>query len=65
MLHSLQGLSKDRDVVDETYFIKPIAIVGFLTAVFLVLADEIWRYFNLWILAPGIEPGRPTLDYKY
>jgi len=20
-------------------------------------SDEIWRWFNLWILAPGIEPG--------
>jgi len=21
--------------------------------------DEIWRYFDLWILAPGIEPRIP------
>jgi len=21
--------------------------------------EEIWRYFWLWILAPGIEPGAP------
>ena len=33
------GLSKNRDVVDETYFIKLIAVVGVLIAVILVLAN--------------------------
>jgi len=27
--------------------------------------DVIWRYFNVWILAPGIEPRLPSSDYKY
>ena len=40
-MHSFWGLSKDRDVVDETYAIKLIAVVGILTTVrgFLVLAN--------------------------
>ena len=38
-LHSFWGLSKNRDVVDETYVFKLIAVVGVLTAVFLVLAN--------------------------
>jgi len=38
-LHSFLGLSKDRDVVDEIYVIKLVAVVGVLTAVFLVLAN--------------------------
>jgi len=33
------GLSKNRDIVDETYVIKLIAVVGILTAVILVLAN--------------------------
>jgi len=37
-MHSFWGVSKDRDVVDETYVIKMIAVVGIFTAVFLVLA---------------------------
>jgi len=38
-LHSFWGLSKKRDIVDETYVIKVIAVVGVLTARILVLAD--------------------------
>jgi len=38
-LHSFWGLSKKRDIVDETYVIKVIAVVGVLTALILVLAD--------------------------
>jgi hypothetical protein len=38
-LHSFWGLSKNRDVVDETYIIKLIVVVGVLTAVILVLAN--------------------------
>jgi len=38
-LHSFWGLSKNRDIVDETYVIKLIAVVGVLTAVILVLAN--------------------------
>ena len=26
--------------------------------------DEIWRCFNLWILAPGIEPELLNLKYN-
>ena len=37
--HSFWGLSKNRDVVDETYVVKLIAVIGVLTAVILVLAD--------------------------
>jgi len=32
-LNSFWGLSKNRDIVDETYVIKLIAVVGVLTAV--------------------------------
>ena len=30
-----------------------------------LIDDKIWRYFHLWILAPGIEPGAsgPALIY--
>jgi len=38
-LHSFWGLSKYQDIVDETYFIKVIAVVGVLTAVILVLSN--------------------------
>jgi len=38
-LQPFWGLSKNRDVVDETYVIKVIAVVGVLTAVILVLAN--------------------------
>ena len=38
-MHSFWGLSKNRDVVDETYVVKLIAVVGVLPAVILVLAD--------------------------
>ena len=38
-LHSFWDLSKNRDVVDETYVIKLLAVVGVLTAVILVLAN--------------------------
>ena len=38
-LHSFWGLSKNRDIIDETYVIKLIAVVGVLTAVILVLAN--------------------------
>jgi len=38
-LHSLWGLSKNRDIVDKTYVIKVIAVVGILTSVILVLAN--------------------------
>ena len=41
--HSFWGLSKNRDVVDETYVIKLIAVVGILTAVILVLASPVIR----------------------
>ena len=36
---SFWGLSKNRDIVDETYVIKLIAVVGVLTAVIQVLAN--------------------------
>jgi len=29
------------------------------------LRDKIWRYFDLWILAPGIEPGAPSSEFNY
>jgi len=38
-LHSCWGLSKDREFVDETYVIKLLAVIGVLTAIFLVLAN--------------------------
>jgi len=38
-LNSFWDLSKNRDVVDETYVIKLIGMVGVLTAVILVLAN--------------------------
>jgi len=38
-LHSFWGLSKNWDVINETYLIKLIAVGGVLTAVFLVLAN--------------------------
>jgi len=38
-LHSFWGLSKNRDVVDETYVIKLVAVVGVLPAAILVLAN--------------------------
>ena len=38
-LHSFWGLSKDLDIVDEFYVLNLIAVVGVLTAVFLVLAN--------------------------
>ena len=38
-LHSFWGLSKNRDIVDETYVIRLIAVVGVLTAVILVFAN--------------------------
>ena len=34
-LHSFWGLSKNRDIVDDTFVIKLIAVVGVLTAVIL------------------------------
>jgi len=27
--------------------------------------DKIWSCFNLWILAPGIEPGAPSSEFNY
>ena len=39
-MHSFSGLSKNRDIVDETYVIKLIAVVGVLTAFILVLANR-------------------------
>jgi len=38
-LHSVWGLHKNRDIVDETYVTKLIAVVGVWTVVFLVLSN--------------------------
>ena len=38
-MHSFWGLSKNQDVLDETYVIKLIAVVGVVTALILVLTN--------------------------
>jgi len=60
-LHSFWGLSKNRDVVDETYVIKLIAVVGVLTAVIQVLAN-LQTMTDPLVLPSRREPPQQSVD---
>ena len=57
--------------IDPMDFLEQVAILGnhpYLLQSFscsMKSSDEIWRYFCLWILAPGIQPGAPDLALTY
>jgi len=60
-LHSFWGLSKNRDIVDETYVITILTVVGVLTAVILVLAN-LQTMTDPLILPSPCEHPRQSVD---
>jgi len=56
------GISKNGDVVDETYVLKLKAVVGALTAVFLVLANLQTRTDPPMILPSRSEHPQQSVD---
>jgi len=60
-LHSFWDLSKNRDVIDKTYVIKLIAVVGILTAVMLVFAN-LQTMTDLLILSSRRENPQQSVD---